>query len=152
MMGRKKNALRGHFVQAYVKGAEPVEEEWLELAEWISDITDATQEATEETAYYSGDGTPEEEVTSVAGAYNVEGTYDSTDPAQEFIAGLKYKTGEGRKVWHKVVASNGEKEWVARATVSGIIAGSGNAGEFEAFNCNIRFDTLPTEKELTPGG
>lgn len=149
-MGRKKNALRGHYVQEYINGAEAVEADWLELADWITDITDDTQEATEETAYYSGDGTPEEEVISVAGAYNVEGTYDSTDPAQSFIAGLKYKTGDGRKVWHRVVASDETKEWVARATVTAIVAGSGNAGEFEAFSCNIRFDTLPTETAVTP--
>lgn len=48
-MARKKNALRGHFVQAYVPGEE-VGTAWLELAKWISTIGDDTQETTEDTA------------------------------------------------------------------------------------------------------
>lgn len=150
-MARNKNALRGHFVAAYTPGTETPGEEWLELAEWIEDINDATQENEEETAYYSGDGTPENEVISVAGAYDVEGTYDPTDPAQELIADMKYKTGTGRKVWHKVVSANGEKQWVGRCTVSAIVAGSGNAADYEAFSCSIRFDKLPTETAIPEG-
>src|SRR5690625_7595706 len=145
-MGKQKNALRGHFVQEYEPGTEkPEEDGWLELAHKITDIEDATEEEVDDDAFYDGDGTPEATVTSVAGAYDVEGHYDATDPAQELIADLKYKVGDGRKVWHRVVASNGEKEWSGRATVTGIVAGSGPASEYEAFGCNIRFDTLPKE-------
>ncbi|WP_342538446.1 phage tail protein [Sporosarcina sp. FSL K6-1540] len=150
-MGRKKNALRGHFVQAYVPGVNtPVEDDWLELAKLISAINDDTQEETEDTAWYDGDGTPETSVTSVAGAYSVEGQYDPSDEAQELIAEMKYKTGEGRKVWHRVVASSGTKEWVGRATVTGIVAGSGDASAYEEFSCNIRFDSIPTEGVPVP--
>lgn len=102
------------------------------------------------TSVYSGDGTPETTVVSVAGAYTPEGYYDPTDEAQELIAGLKYKTGDGRKVWHKVVASNGAKEWVGRATVTAIVAGAGDASAYETFSCNIRFDQIPTETPVTP--
>lgn len=148
-MARKKNALRGHFVQAYVPGEE-VGTAWLELAKWISTIGDDTQETTEETAYYSGDGTPETEVVSVAGAYTPEGTFDPEDPAQALIAGLKYKTGDGRKIWHRVVSADGKKEWVGRATVTSIVAGAGDASAYETFSCNIRFDSIPEETVLTP--
>lgn len=151
-MARNKNALRGHFLQDYESGQTKPGEEWLELAEWITDITDDTQEEAEDVAYYSGDGTPENEIISVAGAYNVEGTYDPEDAAQALVASKKYKTGEERKVWHKVVSADGKKEWMQRATLSAIVAGSGNAAEFEAFSCNIRFDRLPEEKDVTPGG
>lgn len=150
-MARNKNALRQHLVQEYTSGQETPGEEWLELAAWITDITDDTQEETEDTAYYDGDGTPETEIISVAGAYNFEGTFDPEDPAQALIADMKYKTGNGRKVWHKVVSANGEKQWVERATVSAIVAGSGNAAEYEEFSCNIRFDKLPTESEVSSG-
>lgn len=150
-MGRKKNALRGHFVQAYVPGVDtPVEADWVELAKLISAINDDTQEETEDQAFYDGDGTPETSVTSVAGAYSVEGQYDPTDEAQQLIADMKYKVGDGRKVYHKVVASDGTKEWVARATVTGIVAGSGDASAYEEFSCNIRFDSIPTEGVPTP--
>lgn len=150
-MTRSKNALRGHFVQAYVPGVDtPVEDDWLELAKYISSISDDTQEETEDTAFYDGDGTPETSVISVAGAYSVEGQYDPTDEAQELIADMKYKTGDGRKVYHKVVAANGSKEWVGRATVTGIVAGSGDASAYEEFSCNIRFDSIPTEGVPVP--
>ena len=150
-MGRKKNALRGHFIQAYVPGTEaPVEADWAELAKLISAINDDTQEETEDTAFYDGDGTPETSVISVAGAYGVEGQYDPTDEAQELIAEMKYKTGDGRKVWHKIVSSDGTKQWVGRATVTAIVAGSGDASAYETFSCNIRFDSIPTESAPTP--
>ncbi|KAA0941619.1 phage tail protein [Sporosarcina sp. ANT_H38] len=144
-MTRQKNALRGHFIQAYVAGTETNTEVWLELAKYISSISDDTSEETEDTAFYDGDGTPETSVISVAGAYSIEGQYDPTDAAQELIAGLKYKTGEGRKVHHKVVSSAGTKQWIGRATVTAIVAGSGDASAYETFSCNIRFDSIPKE-------
>lgn len=150
-MGKQKNALRGHFIQEYLPGEEATEI-WLELAHQISTIGDDTQEETEDEAYYDGDGTPETTVISVAGAYTPEGNYDSSDPAQELIAGLKYKTGDGRKIWHKVVSSNGKKEWIGRATVTAIVAGAGDASAYEEFSCNIRFDSIPEETEILPAG
>ncbi|TSB47126.1 phage tail tube protein [Alkalicoccobacillus porphyridii] len=150
-MGKKKNALRKHYVQDYVPGEETPGTDWLRLAKSISSIGDDTQEATEEQAWYDGDGTPETEITSVAEAYTPSGHYDPDDPAQELIAGKKRKTGVGRKVWHRVVSSNGKKEWVGRATTSAIIAGAGDASAFEEFSCNIRFDAIP-EETLIPEG
>lgn len=147
-MARLKNAERQHFVQAYEPGTEEPGDKWLELARYITTIGDDTQEATEEEAFYDGDGTPESTVTSIAQAYTPEGYFDPEDPAQDLIAGLKYKTGDGRKIWHKVVRSDGKKEWVGRATVSAIVAGAGDASAYETFSCNIRFDQIPTEEDL----
>lgn len=149
-MAKQKNALRGHFVQEYIPGVSEPGTEWLELAHQISTIGDDTQEATEDVAYYDGDGTPETTVTSVAGAYTPEGFYDPSDPAQELIAGLKYKVGEGRKIWHRVVSADGRKEHVGRATVTAIVAGAGDASAYETFSCNIRFDRIPVETILEP--
>lgn len=151
-MARNKNALRGHFVQAYTPGQEEPGTEWLELAKWISNISDDTEEETETTAFYDGDGTPEMDVISVAGAYTVEGFYDPEDPAQALIASLKYKTGQERKVWHRIVSADRKKEWVGLATVTGIVAGAGEASAYEEFSCTIRFDRIPEEKDLTPNG
>lgn len=148
-MAKFKNALRGHFVQEYTSGQEEPGTEWLELAEGIVTIGDDTQEETEDTAYYDGDGTPEAEVISVAGAYTPEGHYYPDNPAQALIASLKYKTGDGRKLWHKVVSADGKKEWVGRATVSAIVAGAGDASAYEEFSCNIRFDQIPVETDLS---
>ncbi|WP_342515491.1 phage tail protein [Sutcliffiella sp. FSL R7-0096] len=151
-MGKLKNAMRTHFVQEFTPGQEEPGTEWLELATGISTIGDDTQEETEETAYYSGDGTPETEIISVAGAYTPEGHFFSDDPAQALIAGKKYKVGEGRKVWHKVVSSDGTKQWIGRATISSIVAGAGDASAYETFSCNIRFDQIPKETDVVPAG
>ncbi|HER5921873.1 TPA: phage tail protein [Streptococcus pyogenes] len=152
-MARQKNALRGHFIAPYNAGVEPEAKgsEWMEIAKWIKDISDDTDEKTEDEAYYDGDGTEETTVVGVKGAYTFEGTYDPEDKAQKHIADMKYKTGEGRKVWHKVVASDNKKQWIGLSTVSEIIAGSGAAADFEAFGCKITYNSLPKEsKEIIP--
>lgn len=149
-MARSKNALRGHFVAPYDPQApDTPPTEWLELAKWISTIGDDTNEETEDEAFYDGDGTPETTVVSVAGAYTPEGYYDPEDPAQALIASLKYKTGDGRKIWHRVVSADGKKEWVGRATVTNIVAGAGDAQAYETFSCTITFDQIPEEKDIT---
>lgn len=149
-MARNKNALRQHFVQAYVPGEEPTEGGWLQLAKYITNIGVDPNEETEEYADYAGDGTPTEDVISVARSYTPEGQYDPEDEAQELIAGLQYKIGDERKLWHKVVRADGKKEWVGRATALNIIAGAGEASAFEEFSCALRYDQIPDETDVTP--
>lgn len=151
-MARLKNALRKHEIQEWENGEEPKEEEWLELANYITDINDSTEEENEDEAFYSGDGTPERTTTSIAEAYDVEGQYDPEDEAHELIAEKKRKLGDGRKIWHRITRADGKKQWTGKATVSEIVAGSGPADEFEEFSCNIRYDAIPEETEVTPGG
>lgn len=148
-MTRQKNALRGHFVAPYNGGTEPTTQEtWLELAKWITDVSDDTDEKTEDQAFYDGDGTEETSVISVKGAYTFEGTYDPDDKAQALIAAMKYKTGDERKVWHKVVQSDKKKQFVGVATVTEIKAGSGAAADYEAFGCKISYNATPKESAI----
>lgn len=148
-MTRQKNALRGHFVAPYNGGTEPTgESTWLELAKWITDVSDDTDEKTEDQAFYDGDGTEETSVISVKGAYTFEGTYDPDDKAQALIAAMKYKTGDERKVWHKVVQSDKKKQFVGIATVTEIKAGSGAAADYEAFGCKISYNSTPKESAI----
>lgn len=148
-MTRQKNALRGHFVAPYNNGTEPTgESTWLELAKWITDVSDDTDEKTEDQAFYDGDGTEETSVISVKGAYTFEGTYDPEDKAQALIAAMKYKTGDERKVWHKVVQSDKKKQFVGVATVTEIKAGSGAAADYEAFGCKISYNATPKESAI----
>lgn len=114
-----------------------------ELAKWIEDVDDDTDEATTSVAYYDGDGTEETTVTSVKGSYTFKGTYDNEDEAMALVAGLKYKLGNDRLVWHKVVDSDGKNQHVGIATVSGIKAGSGAAANYEEFACKISYNSLP---------
>lgn len=143
-MARYKNALRGHFIAPVTDSkVEPEKSTYLELAKWIEDIADDTDEQTTSTAYYDGDGTEETTVTSVKGTYTFKGTYDKEDPAMKYVAGLKYKLGNERLVWHKVVDADGKNQAVGIATVSDIKAGSGAAAEYEEFSCKISYNSLP---------
>lgn len=143
-MARYKNALRGHFIAPVTDPkVEPEKSAYLELAKWIEDIADDTDEATTSVAYYDGDGTEETTVTSVKGSYTFKGTYDKEDPAMKHIAGLKYKLGNERLVWHKIVDADGKNQAVGIATVSDIKAGSGAAAEYEGFSCKISYNSLP---------
>ncbi|MDX5028613.1 phage tail tube protein, partial [Streptococcus suis] len=59
-MAKHKNALRGHFIAPFTSiDAKPNTDAWLELARWISDVTDDTDEKVDEQAYYDSDGTEE---------------------------------------------------------------------------------------------
>ena len=152
-MGRQKNALREHWVQDYVPGVEtPVEAEWVELGVLIASITDSTSLETEEQAWYDGDGTPEASVVSISEKWDVTGQYNPSDEAQELIASKKRKTGDERKVFHKIISADKSKKWEGRATLSeNIVAGSGDASAYQEFSCSIQFDTIPTEAPVTPG-
>lgn len=147
-MARNKNALRKHEIQDYIAGEEPLEEGWLPLAHRISNIGVEPNEETETEAFYDGDGTPEETVTSVARAYTPEGQFDPEDPAQALIESKQNEVGDQRKIWHRVTRSDGKKQWVGRATVLNIIAGAGEASAYEEFSCTIRYDEKPEETEL----
>ncbi len=145
------NSERGHFIAPFTNiTTPPTESAWVELADGIEDISDATTESTEEKAYYNGVKT--NTVNSVSGAYDVSGDYDSEDEAQKIIADMKYKTGIGRKVWHRVVSADKTKQWTGHATVTGIVAGSGVADSTEDFSCTITFDETPTEGVPGSGG
>ena len=106
-------------------------------------MEDDTDEATTSVAYYDGDGTEETTVTSVKGSYTFKGTYDKEDEAMALIAGLKYKLGNDRLVWHKVVDSDGKNQHVGIATVSAVKAGSGAAANYEEFSCKISYNSIP---------
>ena len=146
-MSRSKNALRQHFI-APISKENPVEADFLRLAKWISTIADETEEQVDDVAYYDGDGTLETSVFGVKGGFSFEGTYDPTDAAQQFVADLKYKTGDARKVWHKIISADGTKQWLGAATVQDIIAGGGEAEEYEEFSCQIVFNEIPKETNV----
>ena len=88
-MARQKNAKRKHLIAPFSPEKAdivPEDSEFMPLAKYIESIEDDTDEETDDTGYYDGDGTPEETVTSVSGAYTVSGIYDADDKAQAHIA------------------------------------------------------------------
>ncbi|MFI3604960.1 phage tail tube protein [Vagococcus fluvialis] len=150
-MARKKNALRLHEIaELDATDKKKVPTTWLPLAKWISEITDDTDESSEETGYYDGDGTPTTDVVSIAEKWTVTGMYDSEDAAQELVASKKRLIGEDRKVWHRITQTDG-KVFQGVATLSEIKAGTGEATSYEEFSCILNYDEIPKEA-TTPEG
>lgn len=148
-MAREKNALRKHLVAPYNDGKKPDKEDYYELAKWVEDIDDASEDTVEDFADYAGDGTLEEEVENIREAYEFAGTYDPEDKAQKLIADMRRKRGEGRKLWHKVVSSDGKEEVEGTATATNIVAGAGNAAEYEEFGVTISYNQIPEVTEVS---
>ena len=137
---RNKNAARQHLVAALTDGAEPV---FYPLAKFITDITDGSDDQTDEFADYAGDGTVQTDIIGIQESWDISGTFDATDEAQALIASMKRKIGNDRKLWHKIIDSNKEEEVLGVATVLSIVAGSGAADEHEEFSCTLQYDQLP---------
>src|SRR5690625_3679189 len=145
-MAREKNALTKYYV-ADIPADEITDPDYLRLAKWVSNVTDDSDEETEDQGFYSGDGTPQSDVISVKKTYTFEGMYDDSDPAMKFIASKEFETGEGRKIMFKQVRTSGETlEGIA--TVTDIKVTGGDATEFATFECVISWDEKPT---ITPG-
>ena len=151
-MVRNKNAKRIHEIAPFDPEnptVVPAEGQWKRLARYIETIDDETDEDTDDTGYYDGDGSPEETVLSVVGGYSFEGIYDPDDEAQAMIAGMKFKTGDGRRLWHRVTESNGKKKYTQVANVSEIKAGAGDATAYEEFGCTIKWIKATLEEGIS---
>lgn len=145
-MARLKNALRVHEIGIFNPATPTTEpKDWLKLAKYIGTVNDESDEDTDDTGYYDGDGTPEETVLSVVGGYSFEGLYDAEDKAQALIASMRYKVGDARRVWLRVTSADRKKSWTEVANVSEIKIGDGDATDYEAFECTIKWIHLPKE-------
>lgn len=156
---RNKNAARQHYVAPLCEDAlkDALEGHFDDccfypLAKYITDITDSSDDVTDEFADYAGDGTVKTDVTGFNEAWDVSGTFDSTDYAQALIAGMKRETGNGRKLAHKIVSPDGTQTVIGVATALSIVTGSGAADEHEEFSCTLRFDQKPFVNGAPNGG
>lgn len=147
-MARTKNALRKHEIALRTDEVMPTEG-FLELAKYISSITDDTEEEKDDSVYYDGDGTPSNEVVSLAEAWTVEGTYDPEDPAQKVVADMKRKLGASRNIWHRITYTSGVVV-EGPATVNDIVAGGGDAADYDAFSCVLNYTRIPTVTPAIP--
>lgn len=143
---RKKNALRKHFVAPYTDSTMPKAEDefWLPLAANITTISDDSEEKTDTAGDYAGDGNEVDVLTGRSEKWNYEGTYDPSDKAQELIASMKRKTtDEERMIWHKIIESDGSIV-IGAAKALEVVAGGGDATEFEDFTGHLDFVSTPT--------
>lgn len=150
-MPKMKNAKRKHFLAPWLPTApatEPSNDVWKWLADGVTTAEAENDEETDDIAYYNGDGTKKTVVTSVKNGYSFEGDYIKEDEAQAIVAAMRFKTGDDRNVWFKVVDADGKTQYVGVATISGIKIGGGEASEYEAFECTISWDAAPKQSAV----
>lgn len=137
-MARFKNALVEHFIGEV--GAE--EASLHQLANYITTIEDDSEEDVEEVAYYSGDGTPEQDVITYKESYTVEGFFDPEDLAHKLVADKKRKLGDDRKVQYKQKHPDGAVI-NGIATLTEIKVGGGEASAYAPISFKVSYDTVP---------
>jgi hypothetical protein len=140
-MVRIKNAITGYFVGPWDFTTPPTDAT-LELAKYITTVTDDTDETVEDTAFYDGDGTPESDVTGIKKTYSFEGMFDQDDPAMAFIATLEFATGDARKIAFKQVRTDGSVLF-GRGTLTVPKVTGGDAQDYALFECTISWDKTP---------
>lgn len=151
-MPKMKNALRKHYVAPWTSDkVEPGTDAWKWLADGVTIAEVENDEETDDTAYYDGDGSKKTTVVSVKHGYSFEGDYIREDEAQKIIADMRFKVGDGRNVWFKVVESDGKTQYVGLATVSDIEIGGGEASDFEGFKATISWDSAPKQSAVVGG-
>ena len=128
---------------------------WALLAGGISSITQNAADTVDNQSYYDGDGESSSDVTGLNDGFAFTGNRKVGDVAQDFIVGLKHKTGEGRKVNIRHTSPDGKVE-TAQYTLSNIVitGGAANAKETLSFTAgpNGRIYEESTTPALTPHG
>ena len=150
-MPKMKNAKRKHFLAPWLATApttEPGNDAWKWLADGVKTAEAENDEDTDDIAYYNGDGTKKTVVTSVKNGYSFEGDYIKEDEAQAIVAAMRFKTGDDRNVWFKVVDADGKTQYVGVATASGIKIGGGEASEYEGFEATISWNEAPKQSAV----
>lgn len=151
--GREKNAVAvEYYIQPITEENKeaPVEEEYLELAELINNVGDNSNETSEDSADYAGDGTEETDVISHKVGRSFTGQFNPENPAQALIRSMVGSSGASRKVWMKIVLPQENKKYENKATVTEPVAQVGDANAWGEFSCNISYDRAVTLIDLDP--
>lgn len=145
------NFKREHYLAGYNDNdTPPTESEFHRLGNRIATITDDSSEETDSSVFYDSiDGEAEEILLGRTEIWTFEGQYDAADPAHQIIAKARRADDEGRKVWHKIIETDG-------TTVVGVAklfepkAGGGDASAKEVISGRIAYIKKPTITPSTP--
>lgn len=145
---QKINSERTHYVAPWTDDeTKPAEDAYLWLASGITTMGNDTEDVSEDYADYTGiDST---DVTGVKVKWAPEGFVDYEDAAQELIIGKQHEIGDGRKIWHKWTATNGDVfEGVAKVIEPKV--GGGDSNTKEELTFTIQHEKVPTRIPKTP--
>lgn len=123
-------------------GTEPGTWEYAPLCAGITGVVPSVNETVDTSYYLCGNGGAQNNVTAIAPQYQVTGHRIEGDAAQDYIAGIKYALGDGRKSSFKVIQHG--QQIVADCTISDVIDFGGNTPEINQFSCTIRVNGIPT--------
>ena len=140
-MAQKLNSERKHYLAAWTDDAtKPAEDGYKWLASGITTMGNDTEDKTEDYNDYTGIDTTD--VTGVQTKWTPEGYVDYDDEAQMIVVEKRFATGDGRKVWHKWIDTDGTTyEGVARLLDIKIAGGDSNTKEELGFT--IQHDRVP---------
>nr|WP_257154612.1 capsid protein [Bacillus thuringiensis] len=115
----------------------------LRVGSGITSVDPDSNEETDESFYYDGEGAAQRDVLGVMLLWGFSGHRDYNDLAQNYIMGLRIKTGLDRKTNFTITYPNGDKlEGVA--TISEIKDAGGDANRKGEIEFTISYDGLPT--------
>lgn len=151
--GREKNAVAVEYyiqpITADNKDA-PVEDDYVELAELITTVSDNSNETSDDSADYAGDGTEETDVISHKVGRGFTGQFNPENPAQALIRDMVGTSGDARKVWLKILLPQENKKYENKATVTEPVAQVGDAQAWGEFSCNISYDRAVSLVDVVP--
>ena len=113
-----------------------------QLKAGISGFQFSENEQNQQNFFLDGEGYADNDVTGAAPELVITGKRVVGDDAQDYIAGLQFTVGEGRRSSVKVVSGN--KTIVCDCTIGNITSFGGNTIDQKAFGCTVRFNGKPT--------
>ncbi len=119
---------------------------WARIGQGITSTGDESDEETEETYYYDGDGNADEDVTGVKIGTSFEGHRYHGNAAQDFIAGLRFKKGSDRITTMRHIAPDGTMA-EGKVTIKEIKVTGGDANEKQTFSFTTTWKGMPN---ITP--
>lgn len=149
-MSQKLNSERRHYLAPWTSDdTKPTEDDYEWLASGITTMGNDTEENSEDYADYTGIDTTE--VLSIRKRWSPEGFVDHEDDAQKIVIEKELEIGDGRKVWHKWIATDGTTyEGVAR--LLDILISGGDSNTKEELSFTIQHDRTPEKVGVTPEG
>ncbi|MFX3618726.1 MAG: phage tail tube protein [Sporolactobacillus sp.] len=124
---------------------------FVKLAAGISSVTPTPGDTTDNTAYYDGGGFANTDVTGLNYSLAFTGNRVNGDAAQDYISGLRFTTGDDRKVLLKHIDPLGNID-IALVTLSDIIDFGGDANAKQTFSFTANFDGAPQTTPATTAG
>lgn len=139
----------GFWIGVSATSATPPVWTYAKLCEGVKSVTENSNEQNKQEFYLCGQGGAHNEVTGMAPQYDFDCDRVEGDTAQDYIAGLKYTFGEGRKTSFKIVEHG--KQIVASATIANIVTFGGNAVDLDKLSFSVMVNGIPTVTAVQAG-